>query len=117
MRNIELSPGQKAKRTGQWAKIMTKWLISYSNYGKKWQLVSFDGSSKGEATGIVDFIAIRKDHNPESYAKPDKRQLKCGDCFELILIQVKGGRASMPTREDNLRLQNVGKYYHTKRII
>jgi len=116
MENIILSPGQRAKRTGQWAKIMTKWLISYTNEGKKWQLVSFEGVDGGESTGIVDFIAIRKNHdaNDSKYAK---HTLKCGDCFELILFQVKGGTACMPTSDDNLRLSIVGKYYHAKRII
>jgi hypothetical protein len=117
MENIELSPGKKAKRTGQWAKIMTKWLITYTNAGKKWQLVSFDGKQGSESTGIVDFIAIRKNHNPDNYLKSNNHPLKSGDYFELILIQAKGGSASMPTTYDNLRLSKIGKYYHAKRII
>src|SRR5438876_11953355 len=103
MKNIELSPGQKAKRTGQWAKIMTKWLITYTNAGKKWQLVSFDGKKGSEATGIVDFMAIRKNHDTNCI-KHGKYIFQPGDCFELILFQVKGGDACMPTVRDNLRL-------------
>jgi len=29
MENNNLSPGKKAKRTGQWAKTTAKWLITY----------------------------------------------------------------------------------------
>jgi hypothetical protein len=78
MENIELSPRKKAKRTGQWAKIMTKWLITYTNADKKWNFVSFEGAKGGESKGIVDFLAIRRDR-------------KTGDYFEVIIIQVKGG--------------------------
>ena len=95
---------------------MTKWLITYTNAGKKWQLVSFDGKKGSEATGIVDFMAIRKNHDTNCI-KHGKYIFQPGDCFELILFQVKGGDACMPTFEDNLRLSKVGKYYHAKRII
>lgn len=112
MENNDLSPGKKAKRTGQWAKIMTKWLISYSSKGgKKWQLVSFEGPKGGESRGIVDFIAIRRDH------KTSEKPLKKGDLFEIILIQAKGGSAPKPSTEEILRLSKVGEYYHAKRII
>ena len=112
MVNKILSPGQKAKRTGQWAKIMTKWLISYATKGsKKWQFVSFEGSKGGESTGIVDFVAIRRNHNPTEHP------LKKGDLFEIILIQVKGGSALMPNNNDNERLVKVGEQYKAKRIL
>lgn len=112
MENNNLSPGKKAKKTGQWAKTMTKWLITYSSKGsKKWQLVSFEGAKGGESRGIVDFIAIRRDH------KSSEKPLKIGDLFEIILIQAKGGSALMPSTEEVLRLSKVGEYYHVKRII
>jgi len=112
MGNDKLSPGKKAKITGQWAKTMTKWLITYSSKGsKKWQFVSFEGSKGGESRGIVDFIAIRRDH------KFSKKPLKIGDLFEIILIQSKGGKARMPSIDEILRLSKVGRYYHAKRII
>jgi hypothetical protein len=104
MENIELSPRKKAKRTGQWAKIMTKWLITYTNADKKWNFVSFEGAKGGESKGIVDFLAIRRDR-------------KTGDYFEVIIIQVKGGSSPMPTKKEILRLSKVGEYYHAKRII
>ena len=75
--NNNLSLGRKAKRTGIWAKTMTKWEISHSLKGaKKWQIVSFEGPGKGESRGIVDLIAIRRDH------KYSKKPLKIGDLFE-----------------------------------
>ena len=111
MENFE-SPGGKAKKTGQWAKTMTKWLITFSmKGGKKWQFVSFEGAGGGESRGIVDFIAIRRDH------KFFENQIKIGDYFEIILIQVKGGSACMPSHDDNCRLSKVGEYYNAKRII
>jgi len=112
MENNNLSPGKKAKRTGQWAKIMTKKSITYSSKGgKKWQLVSFEGPKGGESRGIVDFIAIRRDH------RTNEKPLKRGDLFEIILIQAKGGSAPKPSTEEILRLSKVGEYYHAKRII
>ena len=54
--------GIKAKRTGIWAKIMTKWFIRYTSKGKKiWQIVSFEGKKGGESRGIVDIIAIKNE--------------------------------------------------------
>jgi len=124
-KNIIMTPGRKAAytrkrrrasesahQTGRWAKIMTKWLASYSSKGgKRWQFVSFEGPKGGESRGIVDIIAIRKDH------KFSKKPLKIGDLFEIILIQVKGGSAPMPSSEEILRLSKVGEYYHAKRTI
>lgn len=101
-----------AINTGKWAKIMTKWLITSSiKNAKKWHFVSFEGAGGGESRGIVDFIAIRRDH------KFFDDQIKIGDFFEMILIQVKGGSARMPTPNDICRLSIVGKYYNAKRII
>lgn len=102
MENKKLSPGQKAKRTGIGAKIMTKWLITYSTKGrKKWQIVSFEGARGSESRGIVDFIAIRRNHNTMELP------LKKGDLFEIILFQVKGGSARMPTAAEKVRLENT----------
>ena len=112
MKNSVESPGKKAKRTGIWAKTMTKWLITYLTKGrKKWQIVSFEGKNGGESRGIVDFIAIRRNH------KAVESPLQIGDYFELILIQTKGGSAPMPTPADNLRLSKVGEHYNAKHII
>ena len=108
----QLSPGQKAKRTGVWAKTMTKWLVTFaSGGGKKWQLVSFEGVHGGESTGIVDFLAIRKDH---SRAQPP---LKRGDLFEFVLVQAKGGGSAWPSSEDIIRLRRVGSLYHANAVV
>lgn len=106
------SAGQKAKRTGIWAKIMTKWFITYSNKGrKKWHFVSFEGRRGGESTGVVDFIAIRRNHHAKT------RLFAAGDRFQIILIQVKGGGSKSPSQKDVKRLQRVKKYHHANRVL
>ena len=58
---------------------------------------------RGESVGVVDLVAIRKHHG-----KPIART-KRGDALQIILIQVKGGRAARPTVDDRKRLQAVAK--------
>jgi len=107
-----MTPGRKAQRTGRWARIMTKWLVTRSRRGgAKWQVVNFNGSQGSESAGIVDLIAIRKDHRSQ------KARLKKGDLFEIALIQIKGGSARRPTRQDVLRLSRVAKHYHAKTVV
>ena len=101
-----------AHRTSRWAKIMTKWLISRRHKnGVKWHVVNFIGSNKSESTGIVDLLAIRKDHRIKD------SNIKRGDLFEIVLIQVKGGAAPFPTEKDILRLKKVSKYHRAKAIV
>lgn len=108
----ELSPGKKAQYTAKWARTMTKWLVTYSSRsGAKWNLVDFGGKTKSEARGIVDLIAIRKDH------KKDAPGLKRGDLFEIVLIQTKGGTAPRPTDEETARLSKVAKHYKAKAVL
>ena len=45
-----------------------------------------------ESAGIVDLMAIRKDHGTHN------SKFKRGDLFEIILIQIKGGGARLPDR-------------------
>jgi hypothetical protein len=91
---------------------MTKWLVTYSRRtGAKWNLVDFGGRTKAEARGIVDLIAIRKDHRHERPA------LKRGDLFEIILIQTKGGSARRPTSDDVARLSLVAKHHRAKAVV
>jgi len=91
---------------------MTKWLVTYSRRtGAKWNLVDFGGKTKAEARGIVDVIAIRKDHRHDGPA------LKRGDLFEIVLIQTKGGSALQPTPDDVARLSRVAKYHRAKAVI
>jgi len=105
----KMSPGRKAQHTARWARTMTKWLITRSNKrGAKWQLVEFGGSTGAESYGIVDLMAIRKDHNPTDPA------VKRGDLFEIILIQVKGGSSRFPTDEDIDRLKNAAEHHRAR---
>lgn len=91
---------------------MAKVALTRASQGsKKWQIVSFEGPKGCESKGIVDFMAIRKDH------KTVKGQLKEGDLFEIVLIQAKGGKARKPTEEDRRRLWKVGKYYKAKYVV
>ena len=107
-----MTPGKKAQHTARWARTMTKWLVTYSRkVGAKWNLVEFGGKARSESRGIVDILAIRKNHReaPEG--------LKRGDLFEIVLIQTKGGSAPRPTNDDIERLQKVAKRYHAKAIV
>lgn len=91
---------------------MTKWLITFSHRdGAKWQVIHFNGPNGSESRGIVDLLAIRKDHHP------NKSGLKRGDLFEIVLIQTKGGSAPRPTRQDLLRLSRVATHYHAKAVV
>ena len=91
---------------------MTKWLIKYSHRkGARWNVVGFGGKTGSESRGIVDLIAIRKDH------RRDGEGIKRGDFFEIVLLQVKGGSAHRPTGEDIDRLLRVAKHHRAKAIV
>lgn len=106
------SPAVKALRTARWARIMTKWLVTHSSKGGvKWQVVSFNGAAGQESKGIVDMIAIRKNHGTSTTAQHR------GDLFEIILIQVKGGKAKFPSPEDVERLVQVKKHHRADKVI
>ena len=91
---------------------MTKWLVTYTRRkGAKWNLVDFGGETKSEARGVVDLIAIRKDH------RQDGPGLKRGDLFEIVLIQTKGGSSPRPTADDLARLKKVARYHRARAII
>ena len=111
-----------AIRTAKWATVVTKWRIGFETGGKRlgspiatpirrWQLVGFPGPAGRESAGIVDLIAIRKNH-----AKSNSR-FKRGDLFEIILIQIKGGGARRPKREDLQRLRAVAKRYNARDVV
>lgn len=107
-----LSPGRKAQHTAKWARTMTKWLITYScRKGAKWNLLDFGGKTKAEARGIVDLMAVRKDH------RNDHAGLKRGDLFDIVLIQTKGGSAQHPTLEDIARLRQVAEHHRAKAVV
>jgi hypothetical protein len=70
---------REAHRTARWAKTMTKWLISRKRKGGvKWHVVNFAGLHNSESRGIVDLLAIRKDHRTHD------EKIKRGDSFEII---------------------------------
>ncbi len=85
---------QTAAKTARWAVTMTKVRIRAMLSRTKWQLVTFLGGSGGESVGIVDLLALRKNH---AACKPPAKR---GDSFEIILIQVKGGalRSRLPMK-------------------
>ncbi len=101
-----------AHRTSRWAKTMTKWLITKNcKNGAKWHVVNFVGAANSESRGIVDLIAIRKDHHCQN------TEIKIGDLFEVVLIQVKGGSAPFPTTSDIARLKKVAKHHRAKAVV
>jgi hypothetical protein len=94
---------QKAALTARWAVTMAKVRIRRVASRTRWQLVTFYGKSGGESVGVVDMLAIRKDHSLPIGG------IRRGDALQIILIQVKGGRAAKPTLEDATRLRIVAK--------
>lgn len=107
-----LTPGKKAQHTAKWARTMTKWLVTYSHrHGARWNVVDFGGKTKSESRGIVDLMAIRKDH---SRSRPG---LKRGDLLEIVFIQTKGGNSPLPTLNDKARLSILAKRYNAKVVL
>lgn len=112
MKQDNPTPGEKAQHTAKWARTMTKWLITYSRrMGARWNLVEFGGRTRAEARGIIDLIAIRKDH------RKDVSGLKRGDLLDIVLIQTKGGSAPRPTEEDRVRLSMVAEYHRAGAVV
>jgi hypothetical protein len=100
----------KAHATGRWAEIIFRALSS--RVAGRWKFVSFRGANKAEWRGVVDLIAIRKNSK-----EPAGDILKRGDLFDIILIQIKGGSARGPTRDDCLRLREVKRLYRAKAVV
>ncbi|MBL8796765.1 MAG: hypothetical protein JNM56_22890, partial [Planctomycetia bacterium] len=110
-RATESTPVEKAAKTHQWSHTMIRWLVSRLKTRTRWRLVTFTGPNGGDARGIVDILAVRKDHSR------DGNGLKRGDLFELILIQAKGGSARRPDPADIRRLRQVGEEYGAKAVL
>lgn len=105
------SAARKAARMARWAVTMTKVRIRRVIARTRWQLVTFDGKHGGESVGVIDMIAIRKDHrNP-------RPETKRGGALQIVLTQVKGGSAAIPTGEDGTRLAAVAKRLHGRHIL
>lgn len=110
--DADLSPGKKAHKTARWARIMTKWLITYTRRrGAKWNLVEFGGETGSESRGIVDLVAIRKDH------KSIQKGVKRGDLFDIVLVQAKGGKAKGPSSADKNRLLRVATHHRARAVV
>jgi hypothetical protein len=110
----EKSAGRKAADTrrktqnAKWAVTMAKVRIRQAVARAPWphwQLLTFAGPKGGESRGVVDMIAIRKDHR-----KPHPGTNR-GDTFQIILIQTKGGTSARPTAKDGMRLRSVARYH------
>jgi Uncharacterized protein conserved in bacteria len=71
---------EKAARTARWAVTMAKVRIRRVVSRTRWQLVTFYGKSGGESVGVVDLLAIRKDH-----CQP-VGGIRRGDALQIILI-------------------------------
>src|SRR2546422_905213 len=102
---------QKAALTARWAVTMTKVRIRRVASRTRWRLVTFYGRSGGESVGVVDLLAIRKDHGEPVSG------IRRGDALQIILIQVKGGSAAKPTLEDAARLRIVAKRHGTRHVL
>lgn len=108
---MQSTPTQKAAYIARWAETMTKWHIRRVKTCPRWQFVSFRGPYGGESVGIIDILAIRKDHSKASNG------LKRGDCLQIILIQIKGGSAANPSSQDADRLRLVRRRYHADEAV
>jgi hypothetical protein len=106
----DTSSADKAIRRDKWTEILFRALSN--RIAKRWRFVSFRGVKGGEWCGIVDIIAIRKDT-----AKSYDEVLRKGDLFEIILVQLKGGSADMPTEGDIQRLKGVRERYHAEEVV
>ena len=91
-------------------KVRIRQAVAHAPY-PRWHFLTFAGPDGGESRGIVDLLAIRKDHSPPPEG------LKRGDAFQIVLIQVKGGYAARPTVEDGNRLRKVARLHRAQGIL
>ena len=109
-RPAKIPAWKKAANTDRWTEILFRALTS--RIAQRWRFVSFRGTGGGEWRGIVDVLAVRKDTSKRVH-----EVLKSGDLLEIILVQMKGGAARMPSRAEIHRLRAVGKRYRAKDIV
>ncbi len=102
---------KKSVHTARWSTRMAKVRISQLLGRTRWQFVTFSGPAGRESAGIVDLIAIRKDHGHPTQGT------KKGDNFQIILIQIKGGSAPMPNAEDGERLRAVARRHRAQQVL
>lgn len=106
----EHSASKKAATTDRWTEILFRALSN--RVAKRWRFVSFRGLGGAEWRGIVDVLGIRKNTSAS-----DHKLLKSGDLFDIVLIQMKGGSARLPSSDEILRLRAVSKRYRAKDVI
>lgn len=108
---------QRAIKTAKAATTLAKaHLMRESNkHDGRWQWVDFPGPKGRESAGIVDILAIRKKWDVP--ATEEFKNLKHLDIFDIMLIQVKGGSAPMPTADDIVRMEVVADHYHACNVL
>ncbi|MDO8905964.1 hypothetical protein [Hydrogenophaga sp.] len=84
-------------------------------HGGRWQWVDFPGAKGRESAGIVDILAVRK--RWEISGLPEDEVLKHLDVFDIMLIQVKGGGARMPSAIDIARMERVADLYNIDKVL
>ncbi len=108
---------QKAIKTAKTATTLAKaHLARESNkHDGRWQWVDFPGLKGRESAGIVDILAIRKRWDVPTTT--EFKNLKHLDLFDIMLIQVKGGSAPMPTANDIARMEDVADHYYACNVL
>jgi len=109
VRRFELAR-QTAKKAVTMAKVGIRQATAHNPW-PHWHLLSFTGREGRESRGVVDLIAVRKDHGEPL------RGTKRGDALQIILIQVKGGSAPKPTTEDAARLRIIARRHRACGIL
>lgn len=107
--------GALAEATAKWAVIMAQVAVrrrSARAPWPRWQFVKFLGRGGGESVGVVDLIAVRKDHG-----RQPPPGLQPGDALQILLLQVKGGNAAKPTERDGKRLRILKGRYKARSVI
>ena len=102
---------KKAARVARWAVTLTKWNIRRVLARSKWELIAFRGPAGGESRGVVDLLAVRKDHGTPP------RGMNRGDRLQIVLIQVKGGRSAWPTLNDKHRLLAAKRWHRAGEVL
>ncbi len=108
---------QLAKATERWAMTMAQVGVrrdAARAAWPRWQFAIFHGAGGRESVGVVDLIAVRKDHKVKGGLIPG---LKRGDALEIVLIQVKGGSAAKPTEGDGKRLRVVKRLHRAHHVV
>ena len=108
---------KKAFMSGRLATEATKLRIlqiDNKNGVRRTRFVEFVGAKGGESNGIVDLLAVKKNHDQE---KTKNMGCNVNDLLDIIHIQVKGGDSPPPTPDDKRRMKIVSKYYKCRETL